>query len=155
MRRILAITAVFGVGADVRVAAVRSILARPGATPPASAAKGAYVALPLRFEPNVGQADDGDDFLSRGRGFALLMTRTGAVLKLRNPLSRTRGVRPDDGQARRAGGDRADVRGRQPRPDTPVRVSDDTGHGGELGAESRPEQRPDRQTLRRACARNR
>jgi hypothetical protein len=93
MRRMLAITAVVGVGAALVLAAVRalpirSVPARPGATPPASAAKDAYVALPLRFEPNVGQADERVTFLSRGHGYTLLMTRMGAVLKLGKPAER-------------------------------------------------------------------
>jgi hypothetical protein len=54
MRRILAITAVVAVGAAlvlaaVRAAPVRSVPALRGATPPVSAAKDAYVALPLRL----------------------------------------------------------------------------------------------------------
>jgi beta-propeller repeat-containing protein len=97
MRRILAITAVVAVGAAlalaaVRAAPVRSVPAHPVATPPASAAKDADVALPLRFEPNVGQADDRVTFLSRGHGYTMLMTRTGAVLKLGRPAER--GTRP-------------------------------------------------------------
>jgi Beta-propeller repeat len=93
MRRILAITAVVAVGAAlafaaVRAAPIRSIPARPDAMPPASAAKDAFVALPLRFEPNVGQADEQVRFLSRGHGYSLLMTRTGAVLKLGKPAER-------------------------------------------------------------------
>jgi Beta-propeller repeat len=93
VRRILAITAVVAVGAAlalaaVRIAPVRSIPAPRGATSPASPAKDAYVALPLRFEPNVGQADDGVTFLSRGHGYTMLMTRTGAVLKLGGPAER-------------------------------------------------------------------
>jgi Beta-propeller repeat len=87
MRRILAITAVVAVGAAlalaaVRAAPVRSIPTHRGAQPPASPAKDAYVGLPLRFEPNVGQADEQVTFLSRGHGYTMLMTRTGAVLKL-------------------------------------------------------------------------
>jgi hypothetical protein len=93
MRRMLAITAVVGMGAalvlaGVRALPVRLVPARSGATPPASAAKDAYVALPLRFEPNVGQADERVTFLSRGHGYTLLMTRTGAVLKLGKPAER-------------------------------------------------------------------
>jgi hypothetical protein len=93
MRRILAITAVVGLGAAlvltaVRAAPVRLIPAHPGARPPASAAKDAHVALPLRFEPNVGQADDRVVFLSRGHGYTMLMTRAGAVLKLGKPAER-------------------------------------------------------------------
>jgi hypothetical protein len=93
MRRMLAITAVVGLGAalvlaGVRALPVRSVPARSGATPPAGAAKDAYVALPLRFEPNVGQADERVTFLSRGHGYTVLMTRTGAVLKLGKPAER-------------------------------------------------------------------
>ena len=95
MRRILAITAVVAVGAAlvlaaVRAAPVRLIPAHRDATPPASAAKDAYVALPLRFEPNVGQADDGVMFLSQGHGYTMLLTRTGAVLKLGKPAAPNR-----------------------------------------------------------------
>jgi hypothetical protein len=66
----LAITAVVGMGAalvlaGVRALPVRSVPARSGATPPAGAAKDPHVALPLRFEPNVGQADERVTFLSR------------------------------------------------------------------------------------------
>jgi hypothetical protein len=97
MRRILAITAVVAVGAAlalaaVRAAPVRSIPTHRGAQPPASPAKDAYVGLPLRFEPNVGQADERVTFLSRGHGYTMLMTRTGAVLKLGRPAER--GTRP-------------------------------------------------------------
>jgi Beta-propeller repeat len=93
MRRILAITAVVALGAALALAAVRagpvrSVPAPRGATPPASAAKDAAVALPLRFEPNVGQADERVTFLSRGHGYTMLMTRTGAVLKLGGPAER-------------------------------------------------------------------
>jgi hypothetical protein len=78
----------------VRAAPVRSIPAHRDATPPASAAKDAYVAPPLRFEPNVGQADERVTFLSRGHGYTMLLTRTGAVIKLGKPAaSNTR--RPD------------------------------------------------------------
>jgi hypothetical protein len=97
MRRILAITAVVTVGAAfvlaaVRAAPVRSTPAHRSATPPTSAARDAYAALPLRFEPNVGQADERVTFLSRGDSYSLLMTRTGAVLKLGKPAER--GMRP-------------------------------------------------------------
>src|SRR5215218_6487003 len=43
-----------------------------------------YEALPLRFEPNVGQADASVRFLARGRsGSTLFLTQTEAVLALR------------------------------------------------------------------------
>src|SRR4051812_25749300 len=41
--------------------------------------------LGMRFEPNVGQADPRVAFVSRGAGYTMLMTRTGAVLKLARP----------------------------------------------------------------------
>jgi hypothetical protein len=65
----------------------KSIPAHRSATPPASAAKDAYVALPLWFEPNVGQADERATFLSRGHGRTMLLTRTGAVIKLGKPAA--------------------------------------------------------------------
>jgi hypothetical protein len=59
----------------------------PSLAPPAAQpdAKAAFAALPLRFEPNVGQTDPRVGFLSRGPGYALLLTDDGAVLKLRRP----------------------------------------------------------------------
>jgi beta-propeller repeat-containing protein len=42
-------------------------------------------ALPLRFEPNLGQSDPRVTHISRGSDHTLLMTRRGAVLKLRAP----------------------------------------------------------------------
>ena len=92
MRRVLAITSVVGVAAALVFAAVRaapvgSTAARPGGAQPSSAAstataaKDAYAALPPRFEPNLGQADQRVRFLSRGQGYTLLMTRTGARLR--------------------------------------------------------------------------
>ncbi|HMD83519.1 MAG TPA: SBBP repeat-containing protein [Terriglobia bacterium] len=41
-----------------------------------------YAALPLRFEANRGQTDPSVSFLSRGRGYALFLTRREAVLTL-------------------------------------------------------------------------
>jgi probable HAF family extracellular repeat protein len=46
------------------------------------ASKG-YGRLPLRFEPNVGQAEPGVDFISRGHGYGLFIKGTEAVLALR------------------------------------------------------------------------
>src|SRR6185503_20993835 len=42
-----------------------------------------YGQLPLSFEANVGQADPQIDFISRGSGYALLLTPREAVLSLR------------------------------------------------------------------------
>jgi Beta-propeller repeat len=103
VRRVLAITSVLGVAAALVFAAVR---AGPGGAKPSSpastatAAEDAYAALPLRFEPNLGQADQRVRFLSRGQGYTLLMTRTGAVLKLDQPTERTADPAPGAFHAR-------------------------------------------------------
>jgi hypothetical protein len=87
MRRILTITAVVAMAATLGLAAlaVAPVLptgAGPAARQPAAAAQGAGPALAPRFEPNLGQADRQVRFLSRGQGYTMLMTGTGAVLKL-------------------------------------------------------------------------
>src|SRR4051794_39980334 len=56
---------------------------RPSAQPSASAGR-APAALPLRFEPNLGQTDPRITHISRGLDSTLLMMKTGAVLKLRD-----------------------------------------------------------------------
>ncbi len=43
---------------------------------------GLYAHLPLRFEENVGQTDRRADFLARGLGYTVFLTRQGAVLAL-------------------------------------------------------------------------
>ena len=48
--------------------------------------------LAPRFEPNLGQADRQVRFLSRGQGYTMLMTGTGAVLKLRRPADPAKGT---------------------------------------------------------------
>ena len=52
---------------------------------PAGAPAGAadIVKLPLSFEPNLGQADPGAKFVSRGRGYTLFLNSGEAVLSLR------------------------------------------------------------------------
>src|SRR5262249_19916878 len=47
-----------------------------------SAAADAFGKLPLSFEPNVGQADAAVRYLSRGPGYALLLSDNEAVLHL-------------------------------------------------------------------------
>ena len=42
-----------------------------------------FVRLPLAFEPNEGQADSATKFISRGRGYTLLLNGDEAVLLLR------------------------------------------------------------------------
>jgi len=52
-----------------------------------------YLSLPLSFEPNVGQAHrkSGPGFLSRGSGYSIYLTGSGATLALRHPhVSRRR-----------------------------------------------------------------
>ena len=44
----------------------------------------AYGKLPLVFEPNMGQTDDSVQFVSRGQGFGLFLTQSGATLLLKN-----------------------------------------------------------------------
>jgi hypothetical protein len=96
MRRILTITAVVGTAAALGLAAlaVAPVLptgTRPAAPPPAGADRAAAAALVPRFEPNLGQADRQVRFLSRGQGYTMLMTGTGAVLKLGTPPQRRPG----------------------------------------------------------------
>ncbi|HEU4786589.1 MAG TPA: hypothetical protein VFS57_04250, partial [Gemmatimonadaceae bacterium] len=43
-----------------------------------------YAKFPLHFEPNQGQTDSQVQFLSRGNGYALFLTRTESVLTLRS-----------------------------------------------------------------------
>ncbi|PYV12873.1 MAG: hypothetical protein DMG21_22505, partial [Acidobacteria bacterium] len=43
---------------------------------------GLYARQPLRFEENVGQTDGQVDFLARGLGYTVFLTRQGAVLSL-------------------------------------------------------------------------
>jgi hypothetical protein len=52
-----------------------------GAAPGVSAA-GAYGALPIRFETNVGQAGAGAQFVARGAGYGLFLSPTGTTLVL-------------------------------------------------------------------------
>jgi len=46
-----------------------------------------YAELPLRFEPNVGQAAGAAEFVARGAGYALLLSPDEALLALRPALS--------------------------------------------------------------------
>ena len=61
--------------------------------PPHPALIASYGKLPLAFEANQGQTDQQVKFLSRGRGYALFLTGTEAVLALNQPqrTQRTRG----------------------------------------------------------------
>ena len=44
-----------------------------------------YGSMPLAFEPNQGQSDSRVKFLSRGGGYTVFLTETGAVLRLDGP----------------------------------------------------------------------
>ena len=55
-----------------------------GASSSRVAAEESYGKLPMQFEPNRGQADPQTRFLVRGRGYALYLTDTGAVMAARN-----------------------------------------------------------------------
>src|SRR5207248_513005 len=45
---------------------------------------GLYARQPLRFEENLGQTDGQVNFLARGLGYTVFLTRQGAVLSLGN-----------------------------------------------------------------------
>ena len=64
--------------------------------------KAAYGKLPLHFEPNQGQVDPQANFLSRGNGYTLFLTPTGAVLALRMPKEKP-GARSRESGSSRSG----------------------------------------------------
>ncbi len=81
----LAALAVFALTA---AASFGALAAAPASQPAASAADRRaqaaknYGRLPLSFEANQGQADPGVEFLSRGDGYSLFLTDSGAILAL-------------------------------------------------------------------------
>jgi hypothetical protein len=82
-----AVSATLGLLGVAAAVVLASLAVRPAAPGPVGARTGAdareaFAALPLHFEPNLGQTDARVAFLSRGRDYALLMTQRGAVLKL-------------------------------------------------------------------------
>ena len=52
----------------------------------------AVLGLPLSFEPNRGQTDPSVKFLARGHGYALFLSKEGAVFKLRGSRNTASGV---------------------------------------------------------------
>lgn len=70
------------VSSSVGVAAKAGFLT--GGSEPVAEARESFGNLPLNFEANRGQTDRQVKFLSRGRGYTLFLTNSGAVLKLRN-----------------------------------------------------------------------
>lgn len=54
-----------------------------------------YAALPIRFEPNVGQSDRQVQFLTRANGYTLFLTATESVMVFGGPAIRSTRERPD------------------------------------------------------------
>src|SRR5689334_12650291 len=78
MRPALTLLPALALSALLAVVAVTANLRhRPGHVPPRFVMR-----PPVSFEPNVGQAAPGVRFLSRGRGYTLEITDSGAVLLL-------------------------------------------------------------------------
>ena len=96
---VLCLTALIGIAC----AFAHSSVARAGQEEPMRARSGSihrgtagasqYGDIPLSFEKNEGQASGAVRFSSRGRGYSLYLTRSGAVLVLtRTTVTRPRGV---------------------------------------------------------------
>lgn len=102
LRKLLAVVMVGGC-VLVAILAVASLQRSPhaAAVPSGGAARDSDAVSALRFEPNVGQTDRRVRFVSRGPGYTLLITRTGAVLKLSRPARQ--GIRSTDGHRRASG----------------------------------------------------
>ena len=66
--------------------------------PPSFAQAQGYGRLPLSFEPNQGQAGEGVKFLSRGRGYDLVLTSDEVVLALGPPINAKNDETPRAGQ---------------------------------------------------------
>ena len=68
------------------IAALGSVSLQPVYAAEASATAGQVVAqhaaLPIRFEPNVGQSDPRVEFLARGAGYTLFLTASESVIAL-------------------------------------------------------------------------
>jgi len=62
-------------------------------TPSTARLAASYGKLPLSFEANTGQTNPAVKFLSHGKGYALFLTGTEAVLSLRQPQPKKPGVR--------------------------------------------------------------
>jgi len=77
----LRVTAALLIGPAVTVGIIRPDCIANAAT--AATARAELVQLPMRFEPNQGQTDPRVQFVSRGSGYALFLTKDEAVLALR------------------------------------------------------------------------
>ena len=68
----------------------------PGSSTANSAAAVQYAALPMRFEPNVGQSDPRVQFLTRGKGYTLFLTANESVIALSPKQATAWEVLPQD-----------------------------------------------------------
>ena len=62
----------------------------PVAAVPDGRVRLARAGLPLSFEPNLGQADPSVEFLSRGRGYTLFLTKDQAILAMQESGARSK-----------------------------------------------------------------
>ena len=65
-----------------------------GSTAAKNGAAAQYAALPMRFEPNVGQADSRVQFLARGKGYTLFLTPAESVIVLAQRQATARDTAP-------------------------------------------------------------
>jgi len=83
--------------------ALMPVLASAATPEPSSALKAeiesSYGKLPLSFEANQGQTDAQVKFLARGRGYALFLTATEAVLSLAKPQAHAESSAPSSPEA--------------------------------------------------------
>ena len=63
---------------------------RAGATAAERGVAAQYAALPMRFEPNVGQTDSSVQFLARGKGFTMFLTPSESVIVLAQQQAKAR-----------------------------------------------------------------
>ncbi len=91
LRLLAALALLVGVGLLAFRVALRVPLPSTHATNPMAKANvlAAYGKLAVSFEKNQGQTDPNVKFLARGNGFTLFLTDGEAVLRLRNPKSKT------------------------------------------------------------------
>ena len=68
-----------------------SVPSQAGSTTTESAAAARYAALPMRFEPNVGQTDARVQYLARGTGYTMFLTASESVIVLGQSQATVRG----------------------------------------------------------------
>ena len=86
-RSVRALSARRFLGVGLVLASAATLVARAEQAPAADGARATPrpVTLPLRFEPNQGQADSAARFLAHGPGYSLRLTRQGATLAVGRP----------------------------------------------------------------------